>query len=78
MTITIHSTTKIVNLNGLPCRIWEGVSARGLRVHCFIPQIAVDADADTSEFQKELEEHEAPSVHLPEYPAGLERSFRHN
>lgn len=31
MQIAIESTTKIVNLNGVPARIWEGHTAPGYR-----------------------------------------------
>ena len=41
MKITIESTDKIVYLNGIPARIWEGETASGICVHCFITRIAV-------------------------------------
>ena len=42
MKITIESTSKIVSLNGIPARIWEGETENGIKVHCFISRIAVD------------------------------------
>lgn len=39
MKITIESTDKIVYLNGIPARIWEGETASGICVHCFITRI---------------------------------------
>lgn len=44
MKITIESTDKIVYLNGIPARIWEGETASGICVHCFITRIAVRKD----------------------------------
>ena len=35
--MTIESTTKIVALNGIDCRVWEGTTERGVPIHCFIP-----------------------------------------
>ena len=61
MTITIESTTKIVNLDGIDCRVWEGTTKGGVRIHCFIPRIAASADQDLTQFERELEEQRAPS-----------------
>ena len=63
MKITIESTTKIVTLNGIECRIWEGETERGVKIHCFIPLIAV-RDQDISQFEQELLEQPAPSVEI--------------
>ena len=32
MKITIESTTQIVEANGVKCRVWEGVTERGVKV----------------------------------------------
>lgn len=61
MTITISNTSKIVKFNGIDCRIWEGTTASGIAVHCFIPRIAVHKDSDASQFETELKEQRAPS-----------------
>ena len=56
MKITIENTDKIVTLNGVPARIWEGETDSGIRVHCFIPRIAVRRDeARIEEFEQELQ-----------------------
>lgn len=46
MTITIKSTTKMVELNGVPARIWEGETESGIPVHCYITRIAHHKDYD--------------------------------
>jgi hypothetical protein len=58
-------------LNGIPCRIWEGVTARGIPIHCFISRIAVDVGLDSSELDAELEEKAAPSPDIDWYPDGV-------
>ncbi len=71
MKITIESTTKIVDVNGVPARIWQGHTESGIEVHCFVTRIAPPADADCSEFERELKEHAAPRPELEAYPARL-------
>lgn len=73
MTITITSTEKIVQLQpyGIPARIWEGVTDSGIAVHCFVTRIAVNKDADTTQFEKELQEHNPPSAEIQSYPLKL-------
>ncbi len=44
MKITVENTTKIVTLNGVPARIWEGFTESGIKCHCYITRIAIDKD----------------------------------
>lgn len=62
MKMTIESTTQIVEANGVKCRIWEGVTERGVKVQVLIPRVAVKNGQDTAQFEAELQEHAAPSV----------------
>lgn len=71
MTITVHSTTKIVTLDGMQCRVWEGETERGVQIHCYIPRIAVARDQDQSQFEAELQEQRAPSVAIAALPLHL-------
>lgn len=68
MKITIESTTKIVELNRVPARIWEGHTESGIPVHCYVTRIAVHESQDCSEFERELEEHRKPSVEVEAIP----------
>jgi len=68
MKITIESTTKVVNLSGIDCRVWEGHTERGVPIHCFIPRIGVKDTGDCSQLEAELEEHIAPSVEVASIP----------
>jgi hypothetical protein len=58
MKITLESTDKIVTLvdgdNELPARVWEGTTANGIPVHCFITRLAVRDTHDLSQFEQEL------------------------
>jgi hypothetical protein len=72
MRISISSTTKIVKLNGVPARIWQGETESGIKVHCYITRIAIDRDETrTEEFECDLEEHEAPRLDLRVIPLNL-------
>lgn len=68
MKITIESTSKIVELNGVPARVWEGKTESGIPVHCYVTRIAVERDQDGSEFERELQEHRAPSAAIEAIP----------
>ena len=68
MKITIESTTKIVHMNGVPCRIWEGTTATGIPVHCYITLVAVPKDQDPAQFERELEEQKPPSPEIEAIP----------
>jgi hypothetical protein len=61
MKITIESTDKILRINNVPARLWEGKTDSGVEVICFITRIAVKKEADNSVFEKELKETKAPS-----------------
>lgn len=71
MKLTIESTTKMVTLDGVPARIWEGHSEDGVAVQVFVTGIQADASADLSRFARELEEHRAPSAEVLAIPARL-------
>lgn len=62
MKITIESTTKIVEASGIQCRVWEGETESGVKIHCLIPRIAVHKDQDASQFERELQEQKPPSA----------------
>lgn len=65
MKITLESTSQIVQFNGISCRVWEGATESGVRVHAFIPRVAVLAGDDSSELERELKEQRPPSVVWP-------------
>jgi hypothetical protein len=70
MKITIRSTTKIVEVNGVPARIWEGVTSTGVPIHCLITRIAVDKDSPPevfAQFENELKECSPPAAAIEAY-----------
>jgi len=71
MEMTIHSTDKIVEINGIPTRVWEGVSASGIRVHTYIIRVAVKRGDDVTEFQRELQECIPPTPEVAAMPAAI-------
>ena len=71
MKVNLESTTKIVSLNGIDCRVWEGCTESGIPVHAYIPRIAVDKELPQEQFVRELEEHRVPSVEVQAIPLRL-------
>lgn len=65
MKITIESTKQVVTLTidgaTVPARLWEGRTESGIPVVCFVTLIRAPHDEDLREFERELEEHRAPS-----------------
>jgi hypothetical protein len=78
MQITIHPTSKIVELEvasaRVPARVWEGVTEDGIRVNLFVtrvvPILGVD-DPGQEQFQKALQEVEPPSATANAWPTRL-------
>ncbi|MDJ1468183.1 hypothetical protein [Xanthocytophaga flava] len=69
MKITLESTDKIVHLNNVPARIWEGETNSGIKVHCYITRIAVEEEEPRKEeFDQELQKHKAPSEEVKAIP----------
>jgi hypothetical protein len=72
MKLIIENTSKVVELNGVPARIWEGETESGIKVHCFIPRVAIDKDETrTEQFDKELQKTRTPSTEIQAYPLRL-------
>lgn len=61
MKIAIWNTSRIVTVNGVSARLWEGVTDKGVPVRCLITTIAADRNADVSDFARDLEEVAEPS-----------------
>ena len=61
MRITIESTTKVVVVNGVLARIWEGETKSGIPVHVYVTRVAVGEGENQEEFERELQTHRPPS-----------------
>ncbi|MFN7703467.1 MAG: hypothetical protein ACK5OS_02505 [Chryseotalea sp.] len=73
MKVTITNTSKIVTLNGVPARCWEGETESGISVIMFVTRIMVDnRKANLSrakeQFEKELQEVAPPSAEMQAIP----------
>lgn len=73
MRISLESTTKIVVLNGVHCRVWEGKTERGAPMHAYIAMVAVDRTEDTAGFERDLQEHRPPSPAIAWIPNRMVR-----
>lgn len=73
MKITIENTDKIVELNGVPARIWEGATDSGVPVTCFITRIVprTHDDAVNAQFADELREEKTPTLYAQGIPLRL-------
>lgn len=54
MKATIESTEEIMELNGLPVRIWKGKTEKGVECTMYIPLIQVSVDENVEEFDRDL------------------------
>jgi len=71
MMVTLVSTLKIVELNGIATRIWEGRTEAGVPVHAFIPRLGVAKDADQETFRRELQAVSSPSEAIAALPSKM-------
>lgn len=71
MEVQLTSTSKIVNLNGVPARVWEGHTAKGIACHAYITRIAVADELDAAEFEKELLVQAPPSAAIAAIPLSM-------
>jgi hypothetical protein len=71
MQVTLKSTDKIVHVNGVPTRVWEGFTAKGVPMHAFIVRVACKLDADATEFEADLKKCDPPSPEIQAIPLSL-------
>ena len=71
MKINSESTEKIVELDGVPARVWQGKTESGIEVHCFVTRISPQQNEDLEQFEQELKEQKAPSPAVAAYDARL-------
>ena len=71
MMLRIRNTTKIVELNGVPARVWEGETDSGIPVILFVTRIAVAKADDQAPFERELQSISPPSPEAETFPARM-------
>lgn len=65
MKATVESTDQIVTIEGYATgRVWKGITEGGVAFELLVTRVAVDKDADVSQFERELKEQHAPHVSL--------------
>jgi hypothetical protein len=62
MKITITSTNHLTQVNGVPVRLWEGVTESGIPCKVFVHRLAVHKDHDAAQFEAELAEQLPPGT----------------
>ncbi len=65
MRATLESTSQIVHVNGVPARVWEGASEGGVPFTALVTRVAVRADCDSAEFERDLQSCAAPRPENP-------------
>jgi hypothetical protein len=60
MEVQIKATPHITKLDGVECRLWEGVTAGGVPCKVFVHRIAVHKNDDSEQFERELGEKLPP------------------
>lgn len=74
MKIIIEPTGKIVELNSVPARIWEGIADGGTKCLVWATRVSVDAsypEAVQAKFREALQETKAPSPEVQAIPFRL-------
>lgn len=71
MKITLENTSKIVEFNGVPARVWEGKTESGVTVVAFITRVAVPDTEDCTQFDRELQATRQPSALVNAFPARM-------
>ncbi len=55
MKLILEPTDEILDVNGVPCRVWQGVTNGGSRAMAFVAALAVQGDgADLAAVDKRL------------------------
>ncbi len=71
MKLILEPTSKVVEINGVPTRIWEGNTEGGVPVEAFITRVAVPTnqpEAVREQFRQALTQVRPPSAATEAYP----------
>lgn len=64
MKIVIEATDKLTAIDGVPVRLWEGITENGVKCKVFVHRVAVHNDEDPQQFERELVEQMLPGIHV--------------
>lgn len=62
MKLTIVATEKLTHMDGVPVRVWEGVTESGVKCLVFVHRIAVSNSENAEQFERELKEQLPPGI----------------
>jgi hypothetical protein len=62
MKATVENTDQIVEINGIPARVWLGRTESGVCFELLVTRVAVSQNEDASQFEKELKEQPKPFI----------------
>lgn len=65
LVITIRPTATLTTLDGVPVRLWEGVTRDGIPCRVFVHRVAVREELDRAAFDRQLAERLPPGRHVP-------------
>ena len=68
MKVMLQSTTMVIQVNGVPCRIWEGRTDSDIPVQALILRVAIPEGANHAQFRAELTECVPPSEGVSAFP----------
>ena len=68
MKLTIENTDRLVQINGIPARVWEGTTENGIAVQVLVTQVAVHRDDDQAQFLTELAEQRPLEAEISAFP----------
>lgn len=74
MQVILKPTTKVVEINGVEARIWEGKTDKGIIVHAYITRIAIDnnePEENQKDFYNELQQRASPTPAIQSIPLRL-------
>lgn len=65
MKITIESAGQLTTIDGVPVRVWEGVTSGGIACYVFACRLAARDDWDVAAFDAEIEDRLEPGDMTP-------------
>lgn len=65
MKITIESTNTVTEIDGVPVRLWKGVTEAGAFCDVFVHLLARRTNQDLTEFERDLQEQLPPAELVP-------------
>ena len=70
MKIILEGTSKIITLNDVQCRVWEGFTEEGIPCHAYIANISPDTtdERQRSYFHSDLHHTKRPSPNIATLP----------